>query len=130
MSGPAGARPGDSGDGEATDDVAALRREHDELAGRLAARRSIDEMRKAAYASFFGLVSTGLSVKLAWDRWYSERLVRFEGPPLFFFIAVAVTAVVLAFATAAFVRARRHMRREDQEFARLRELRARLRLDP
>jgi hypothetical protein len=114
----------------ARDDSAALRREHDALAERLAARRSIDEMRKAAYAAFFGFIAAGLSSKLAWDRWFSERLTRFKGPPVFFFVALGVTVVLLVLAARAFARARRHMRAEDEDFARLRALRARLGLDP
>lgn len=114
----------------ARDDSAALRREHDALAERLAARRSIDEMRKAAYAAFFGFIAAGLSSKLAWDRWFSERLTRFKGPPVFFFVAVAVTIVLVVIAARAFVRARRHMRTENEDFGRLKALRARLGLDP
>jgi hypothetical protein len=112
------------------EDLAALRREHDDLAQRLAARRSIDEMRKAAYAGFFGFIATGLSAKLAWDRWFSERLTRFKGPPVYFFIALAVTCVLLVFAARAYARSRRFMLVEDVAFARMKELRARLRLDP
>jgi hypothetical protein len=112
------------------EDSAALRREHDALAERLAARRSIDEMRKAAYAAFFGLISTGLTAKLAWDRWFNERLVPRKGPPLFFFIALAVTVALVAFAVRAFVRGRRHMRDEDVAWGRMKALRERLGLDP
>lgn len=114
----------------APDETAALRREHDVLAERLAARRSIDELRKAAYGAFLGFVTSGLTVKLAWDRWFSERLTRFRGPPVFFFVALAVTLVVLVLAARWFVHARRHMRDEDVAFARLKDLRARLGLDP
>lgn len=114
----------------AQDDSAALRREHDALAERLAARRSIDEMRKAAYAAFFGFIAAGLSAKLAWDRWFSERLTRFKGPPVFFFVALAVTIVLVVIAARAFVRARRHMRTENEDFGRLKALRERLGLDP
>jgi hypothetical protein len=113
-----------------SEDIAALRREHDALAERLGARRSIDEMRKAAYAAFFGFIAGGVSTKLAWDRWFSERLTRFKGPPVYFFVALAITAVLLAVAATAYGRARRHMRTEDADFGRLKALRARLRLDP
>jgi hypothetical protein len=112
------------------DDTGALRREHDALAAQLSARRSVDEGRKAAYAAFFGFITLGLSVKLAWDRWFSERLTRFDGPPLFFFVALAMTAVLAVIAVVAFTRARRHMRGEDEAFARFKELRARLGIDP
>ena len=114
----------------AGEDPAALRREHDELAKQLAARRSIDEMRKAAYAAFFGFIACGLSVKLAWDRWFSERLTRFKGPPVFFIVAAIVAVVLVIAAAIAYRRARRHMRVEDEAFARLRQLRDALRLDP
>jgi len=112
------------------DDSAALRREHDALAERLAARRSIDELRKAAYASFFGLIATGLTAKLAWDRWFNERLVPRKGPPLFFFVALVVAVGLAAFAVAAFVRGRRYMRAEDEAYGRMKSLRERLGLDP
>lgn len=111
-------------------DPAVLRREHDALAKQLAARRSIDEMRKAAYAGFFGFIASGLAVKLAFDRWFSVRVTRFKGPPVFFFIALGVAVVLITLAIAAFRRARRHMRTEDEAFARLRALREQLGLDP
>ncbi len=115
------------------DGASALRAEHDALGARLAARRSIDELRKALYLLFFGLISVGLTVKLAWDRWgvLKPGVVRkvHAGRPLFFLAATVVTVVLLANAIRGLVRARALMRDEDALFARFRALRARLGLD-
>ena len=106
------------------------RAEHDALAARLESRRSVDLVRRGAYAAFLALIATGLSVKLAYDRWFSVRATRFQGPPAYF-LAAALAAVLLAAYTAwSLVRAVRLMRSEDADFARLRELRGRLGLDP
>jgi hypothetical protein len=110
--------------------LAELRAEHDALAERLAARRSIDQVRRGAYAGFGAFIAAGLTAKLGFDRWISTRVTRFRGPPVFFIVALAVALALAAVALVAFVRARRLMRAEDAEFARLRELRARLELDP
>ncbi len=111
-------------------DPAALRIEHDALAAKLAVRRSIDLMRRFAYCAFAGFIMGGLSVKLAWDRWFSVRLTRFKGPPVYFFVALAITIVLVALAAHYLIRARRLMRSEDALYARMRELRDRLGLDP
>ncbi len=111
---------------------AALRAEHDALGERLATRRSIDELRKALYLLFFGLISVGLTVKLAWDRWgvLKPGVVRkVHGRPLFFLVATAVTIALLGLAVRGLLRARALMRDEDALFARFRALRARLGLD-
>ncbi len=114
-------------------DAAALRAEHDALAQRLAARRSIDWVRKALYLLFTGLLSVGLTLKLAWDRWgvLKPGVVRkvHPGRPLFFLVALLVALVLLSLAIRAFVRARTLMREEDALFARFRALRGRLGLD-
>ncbi len=114
-------------------DAAALRAEHDALGERLAARRSIDELRKALYLLFGGLISVGLTVKLAWDRWgvLKPGIVRkvHAGPPLFLLLATALTLVLLGLAIRGLVRARALMRDEDALFARFRAVRARLGLD-
>jgi hypothetical protein len=115
---------------EATLEIERLRAEHDALAERLAARRSIDLVRRGAYAGFAGFVASGLAVKLAFDRWFSLRPTRFRGPPIFFFVALAAALVLGVIAAASLARARRIMRAEDAEFARLQALRARLELDP
>jgi hypothetical protein len=115
-------------------DLATLRAEHDALARRLEIRRSIDHVRRGAYVAFGALLGVGLSLKLAWDRWGTPPpgaapRVR-EGLPLFFLLALALTLVLLAFAARDFVRARRLMREEDRLFARFKDVRAALRLDP
>jgi hypothetical protein len=114
-------------------DAAALRAEHDALGARLAVRRSVDWTRKALYLLFFGLISVGLTIKLAWDRWgvLKPGVVRKVQPgrPLFFMMALAVALLLLALAIRGFLRARALAREEDALFARFRALRARLGLD-
>ncbi len=90
-------------------DRARLRREHDALAEQLATRRSIDLVRRGAYTGFAAFIAGGLSVKLAYDRWFSTRVARFRGPPVYFFVALAATLVLVALAARYFVRARRLM---------------------
>ncbi|HEY6098979.1 MAG TPA: hypothetical protein VIW03_06095 [Anaeromyxobacter sp.] len=111
----------------------ALRVEHDALAERLAVRGSIDHARKGLYLIFLGLLSVGLGVKLAWDRWGTLRpgaARKFHsGPPLFLWMVTAAAVVLLCFAIRSFVKSRRLMRDEDVRYARYRELRARLGLD-
>ncbi len=120
--------------GETAPPDAALRAEHDALGETLAARRSIDELRKALYLVFFGLISVGLTVKLAWDRWGTLKpgVVRkaLPGRPLFFLLALAAALVLLSLAIRGFLRARALMRDEDALFARFRALRDRLGLEP
>ncbi len=107
---------------------AALRAEHDLLASRVVARRSIDDVRKGAYAAFGLVMSAGLTIKFAWDRWgWGTRPVRPPGRyPLLFLLALAVSVVLATVAWVAFRKARSTMRVEDRDFARLREIRARL----
>ena len=116
--------------GENAPGDAALRAEHDALGEKLAVRRSIDETRRALYLLFVGLISVGLTVKLAWDRWgvLKPGVVRkaHAGRPLFFLLATALTFVLLALAIRAFLRARTLTREEDALFARFRALRDRL----
>ncbi len=111
----------------------ALRAEHDALAARLAARRSVDVARKALLQIFVGLVSVGLTVKLAWDRWGVLKpgvpRVHHAGPPLFLWIAMAFTIVLLVLAIRSFSKARRLMRKEEALFTRYRQLRETLGLD-
>lgn len=113
---------------------AALRAEHDALARQLEVRASIDVLRKALYELFFGLIGVGTTIKLAWDRWgpLKPGVVRkvVGARPLFFLVALAVTLVLLALGLAAVARARRLGREEDRLFARFRQLRAELGLDP
>ncbi len=112
------------------EDRAELRREHDELAERLASRRSIDLVRRGTYSGFGAVITGGLAVKLAYDRWLSTRATRFTGPPVYFLVALAAAAVLASFSALFLFRARRLMRTEDALFRRLRELRDQLELDP
>ncbi len=107
-----------------------LRVEHDALAERLAARRSIDLVRRGACTGFVGFIASGLAVKLAFDRWFSTRLTRFKGPPVFFFSALTLAVILVSVAAYFLLQARRRMRAEDAQFARMQELRSRLELDP
>jgi hypothetical protein len=106
-----------------------LRAEHDALAARLAARRSIELARRAVYAGFAAFISGGLAAKLAFDVWLSTRPGRFQGPAVFCFVALAVSVVLLAVTVAVARRARRHMREEDVAFSHMRRLRETLGLD-
>jgi hypothetical protein len=108
----------------------ARRTEHDALARRLATRHSIDHVRRGSYAAFLLVVTGGLAGKLAWDRWGSTHPKAFKGPPLFFFLTLAAALACLAVAVSALVRARRLMREEDRDFARLLALRRELELEP
>ena len=123
--------PGDAPKVLSATEATALRAEHDDLAGRVATRRSIDDVRKGAYAAFGLLMSAGLTVKFAWDRWgWGPRPARPPGRyPLLFLAALGLSVLLAVFAAAAFRRARRAMRVEDLDFARLREIRARLGID-
>lgn len=110
-----------------------LRAEHDELAQRLEVRFSIDHLRKALIRIFVGLLSTGLAIRLAWDRWgplkpgYVRKL---SGKyPLFLWLAMAVAVVLLVMGVVSLVRARRLAREEDRLFVRLKALRAQLGFD-
>ncbi len=113
--------------------AASLRAEHDDLARRLEIRPSIDELRRGLIRLFVGLIATGLTVKLGWDRWgvLKPGMVRklHHGPPLFLWIATTVAVVLLVLSLRAFVRARRLGREEDRLFARCRQLRAELGID-
>lgn len=110
-------------------DPKVLRAEHDELARRLARRSSIDEARKAVYAGFTGLIASGLTLKLAFDRWIAGRVPTSPGLPLFFLVALATALVLLALAVRWAGRSRRHMRLEDALYARFRLLRSLLGFD-
>jgi hypothetical protein len=112
------------------DDEAALRAEHDGLSSKLTSRRSIDAMRRGLYATFALAIASGLSAKLAYDRWGPYHPRAFKSPPIFFYLALAAALTCFAVAGLSFTRARRQMRVEDADFARLRDLRQRLGLDP
>jgi hypothetical protein len=114
--------------GPAPGESEGLRAEHDRLAARLSVRRSIDAVRRGAYASFLLLVTGGLAVKFAWDRWgWGVKPARvLSGTPLLFLGALAIALVCLAVAVTSFRSARAAMRQEDRDFERLRLLRRRL----
>ncbi len=116
-----------------TSDDVPLRAEHDELAKRLGARRSIDELRAAAYAGFATVIAAGLTGKVSWDRWGWSKLPK--PPPKGRYPILPVLAfllfVVLLTLTIRFVRrARVHRAEEQRLIARFEELRRTLRLDP
>jgi hypothetical protein len=110
-----------------------LRAEHDALAAALAVRTSIDWARRAFYELFIGLLSVGLTVKLAWDRWGTLRpgVARkpITGPPVFLWIATVVAVALLLLAIRSFFTARRLGRAEDAKWVRYRQIRAVLGLD-
>jgi hypothetical protein len=108
----------------------ALRAEHDVLAEKLAVRRSVDAVRRAAYSGFGAVIASGLATRLAWDRWFSTRVTRFRGPPIYLSLALAASLVLGAVAALLWLRARRLMRAENADFARFRALRELLDLDP
>jgi hypothetical protein len=118
----------------ATPDAAALKAEHDALGTSLEIRRSIDAARYGAYQLFAVLIAAGTAVALAWDRWgpLKPGAVRkiAHGPPVFLYVAVAATAILLGLGVRSIVRARRLMREEDALFRRYRVIRELLRLDP
>jgi hypothetical protein len=117
--------------GTPTRDDEGLRAEHDELARRVATRKSIDDVRRGAYASFGLLLSAGLTAKFAWDRWgWGPRPLKPMGRyPLLFLAALALAVVLAGVAISSFAGARRKMRDEDRDFARLQEIRGRLGMD-
>lgn len=113
-------------------DAGALRAEHDALAERLGTRASVDRMKEGGVLAFFAVIAAGMTAKLAWDRWGwlpPNKPPPPPGLPMYFLVALLVTAVVAGFAARAFVRAARLRREEASLFARLLELRARLGLD-
>src|SRR5512133_1554068 len=113
-------------------DAAALRAEHDALAERLRVRHTVDELRKAAYAGFAAVVSFGLTAKFAWDRWgWGKIKPRIRGRyPLLFAAALVLFLALAILAVRAWRRAQAHRREEEPMYARFRELRRTLRLDP
>jgi hypothetical protein len=116
-----------------TPEEARLRAEHDELQARVAARISVDRARRGLRLLFLGFLGVLLTGKLAWDRWgVLPPGVRRETPPgapLYLYVALTATVVVLVLAIRAFLGARRLAREEDAVFARLLAVRAALGLD-
>jgi hypothetical protein len=84
-------------------------------------RRSVDRFARAGVAAFCWLLLTGICAKLAWD---SARL------PFFFYALMLLDALLLFEAVRSFRRARAELRVENDTLRKLRELRARLGIDP
>ena len=112
---------------------APLRAEHDQLALKLRALRSVDEIRTAAYTGFSTLLSLGLTLKFSWDRWGWSRLPK--PPPRGRYPILPILGLLLFFfllgvTVRAVRRARAHRASERLLIARFEELRKSLRLDP
>ena len=84
-------------------------------------RRSVDRFARAAAEVFLWLVLTGVCAKLLWD---SVRM------PFVFYALVLVDALLLVDAVRSLRRARAELRDESEALRRLRDLRARLGIDP
>jgi hypothetical protein len=98
-----------------------LEAELNRLQGVARKRRSVDRFARAAVAGFCWLVLTGICAKLARD---SARL------PFLFYTLIVVDVLLLVDAVRSFSRARAELRVENDTLRRLRELRARLGIDP
>ncbi|HSM93102.1 MAG TPA: hypothetical protein VLT47_09455 [Anaeromyxobacteraceae bacterium] len=114
-------------------DEGALRAEHDALAGKLGVRGSVDALRTASYTGFATLLSFGLTVKFAWDRWGWSKLPK-PPPrgrlPLLVILAALLFAALLWVTVRTVRRARALQAEENRLIARFEELRRLLRLDP
>jgi hypothetical protein len=113
-------------------DAVALRAEHDRLAEALSIRHSVDQMKVGGVLTFFVVIAFGLTAKLGWDRWgwLPVNKPKPEGEYPLFFLAMALVACVVLFnAVRAFRRAAALRREEDEQYARLMELRRALELD-
>lgn len=115
-------------------DEGSLHAEHDALARELAARPSVDVLRRAAVLAFAGLISAGLAWAILWDR-YGETptafALRHTGLFRAGFAVTALGTVVLAVLFAQSARRWRRMARDEEaRFARLCELRRALGIDP
>ncbi len=119
-------------DGVQPRDETALRAEHDALARKLEVRRSVDELRTAAYSGFAAALSFGLTIKFTWDRWFSKlpRTSPRGRYPILVILAAILFAVLLWVALRAARRARAHREVEERLAVRFEELRRMLRLDP
>ena len=84
-------------------------------------RRSVDRFARAAVEGFLWIVLTGVCAKLLWD---SKRV------PYAFYALVLLDACLLFDAVRSVRRARLELREESDALRRLRELRARLGIDP
>jgi hypothetical protein len=111
-----------------------LRAEHDALAKKLAARASVEALRRAAILGFLGVISFGLSWGLLWDRYGKTPTELALAHTTLYRVGFLVTflgaVAMFAFGLIALLRWRRLAREEDRLFARLRELRRALGIDP
>lgn len=111
-----------------------LRLEHDELARRLESRPSVEVARQALVLGFAGLMSLGIGWALFTYRYGKVPSELAERHPTAFVAAVVlactVSALLVARGLVVFRRSRRMAREEAALFARLRELRRALGLDP
>jgi hypothetical protein len=118
----------------ATKGLQALRADHDQLAGRLAERASVDEARRALLLFFLGLVAGGISLALIWDRYAelpSKAARAHPGPFVAGFVALGAMAVcLLVLGGMVSFRARRTARDEAALLERLHELRRALGMEP
>jgi hypothetical protein len=113
--------------------AATLRAEHDALAEKLQIRRSVDQLRTAAYAGFAAAITFGVAVKVAWDRWgWSKLPIRHVRTryPILFALALLLLTGLLYVAIGAWRKAQALRREEAILHARFVELRSALRLDP
>ena len=84
-------------------------------------RRSVDRFARAGAEAFLWIVLTGVCAKLLWD---SARI------PFFFYALVLVDVLLLVDAVRSLRRARAELRQESEALRKLRDLRARLGIDP
>ena len=84
-------------------------------------RRSVDRFARAGAEGFVWIVLTGVCAKLLKD---SSRI------PYFFFVLALLDLFLLFDAVRSFRRARAELRLESEALRKLRELRARLGIDP
>ncbi len=84
-------------------------------------RRSVDGFARAALEGLLWALLAGVCGKLIWD---STRL------PLYFYPLALIDALLLWDASRAYGRARSDLRREQETLRRLRDLRAKLGIDP
>jgi hypothetical protein len=115
---------------------AALREEHDQLARRLEVRASVDLALRALLRLAGGVLALGVAAALAWNRWGYRPEGSGPGPAAAAFNAAGAvifgaTAISLLALGAVRLRRSRLLAREEAAlFARLRELRRALEIDP
>jgi hypothetical protein len=101
---------------------------HRELAQKLAARRSIEHLRRGLLAGFISLLTVAGAGRLLWVQSRPGAPPSEWGPWLVALAALAGAGLVMAL--VSLLLARRAMREEDGDFRQMLELRARLGLDP